>query len=171
VNITDSARRMLKFLRESRGYSQQEVSDRLQKKVSPSTIDNWERGLARLTFENAEMLLRAMEITPAHYFKLIEAHQEAIGASPAYPLPEQARLPLIDIYDQSGRREPTPSTYAVFARIEAAAHTITEGLRELMHGVYLVEFERLRERAGSRQAPTPAPPSRKRGARKTPAAG
>lgn len=170
MDIAESARKVLRFLRESRGYSPEDVVARMpdEDRVAPSTLEKWERGPTQLTFENARRILEALEVSPAEYFERIVAHQRAFGARPTYPLPEQARLPLFsELAEQSALYSPVPSTYAAFARIEADKRAIKDSLEDLMQGVYFIEFERLRERAGSRppSLPTPRPKRRSRKAR------
>ena len=166
MSIADSARRILKFLRESRGYSHEDVVARMREKVAPSTLDKWERGPTQLTFENAELLLEALEIPLGFYFKLVEAHQLAFGAKAAYALPEQPRLPLPWLVGEQADPYSRVSTAgALVARVGAAERTIKDNLQDLVQSVYVFEVERPRERGGSPQ-PSPSPPRRKPRSRK-----
>ncbi len=152
---------VLKFLRKSRGYSREDVVARMREKVAPSTLDKWERGATQLTFQNAELLLEALEIPLGFYFALVEAHQRAFGTKPTYALPEQPPLPLPwFVGEQTDPYGRVSTAGALVARVGTAERTIKDSLQELVQSVYVFELDRPGERGGSGQ-PLPPPPRRK----------
>ena len=162
VDITESARWILRFLRESRGYSLEGLVARMrdEDRIAASTLDKWERGPTQLTFENAELLLETLEIPLDFFFKLPEAHQRAFGAKPAYALPEQPRLPIPwSIGEQTDPYGGVSTAGALVARVGAAERMIKDNLQDLVQSVYVFEVERRRERGGPPQ-PSPSPPRR-----------
>lgn len=105
IGLRSGAR--IRDLRIDRGWSQRELSDRTDNKLSPSRIANYEQGTRKLGVQEAEILGKALRVQPGYLMGVTKLK------NPLSPLEEE----LVSNF----RTLPENERDSYFRRIEALA--------------------------------------------------